>query len=291
MSTVKPNEGRIPLSQLAELCNARAEEFYRHYLPGGRKDGRHWRCSNAWGGSGGSFYGNLTGPHKGKWRDESEDSSGDCFDILVAQFGKERAAQEAMAFLGISGDKPLPKREAPPPEAEVSWQEQPGRKLALRIWNEAQTIQPDTVGALYPDARMGRALEAYPPSMRYLRKCLYREPDKEDRHVPAILFRVDDLSGEFRGIQRVYLAKPDERLKTEHGKKSLGPVRGGAIRFRDPENGVLWVTEGPEKGLALSLVAPDGVGVWAAPGAGMMASLDLPDGLKELIIMADHDAA
>jgi hypothetical protein len=277
------------IKNLADALNKRAEEFARQYLPGGRKDGRHWRCSNVHGGKGNSFYLNLTDQHKGKWRDEAEDSKGDILDLFCIQAGsRECGIHAARAFLGISEDKPLPPRPAPPPEADVPWQQQKSRGWAQDLWKKGEVIVPESKGSFYLDARMGRSLDAYPPCVRFLPKALYcKDPEL---YLPAIVFRVDDVSGVFRGIQRVFLERLDRRLQAPDAKRSLGPVRGGAIRFRDPNHGVLWVTEGPEKGLALWLVAPDGVGVWAAPGAGMMSSLDLPDGLKELVIMADHDA-
>src|SRR3954449_9946297 len=80
----------VHISEIAAASNERALQYAQEFLRGGRKDGRHWRCSNAWGGNGGSFYLNINGRLPGKWRDEADGSHGDVMDLFVLQAGGDK---------------------------------------------------------------------------------------------------------------------------------------------------------------------------------------------------------
>jgi DNA primase len=70
---------------------------------------------------------------------------------------------------------------------------------------------------------------------------------------------------------------------------SLGPIKGASIHLREPgASDCLVVCEGPEDGL--SLLAMLGLPVWVAAGAGNLAALEFPPGIRSIVIGADNDA-
>lgn len=93
------------------------------------------------------------------------------------------------------------------------------------------------------------------------------------------------------GVQRIWLA-PDGRGKAavERPKRSLGQVKGGAIRLAEPEDcGVLVVCEGPEDGLSLARMLE--MPVWVVAGASFLPAMQFPPGVRSIVIGADNDNA
>jgi hypothetical protein len=66
----------------------------------------------------------------------------------------------------------------------------------------------------------------------------------------------------------------------------LGPCRGGAVRLADPGN-VLMIGEGIETCLTAMLAT--GQPAWAALSTSGLRALDLPDGARNVIVLADGD--
>lgn len=106
---------------------------------------------------------------------------------------------------------------------------------------------------------------------------------------PALLAIVRDHAGDPVGLHRIWL-DPTSPAKAalDNPKKSLGSIRGGAIRLF-PAAGFVVITEGIETALAVRTARPD-LPVWAAIAAGHLAECQLPAGIMEILVAADHDA-
>ena len=68
--------------ELSIALAGRAEDVCRHYLPGGRKERRYWRCGDVTGAPGGSLWVHLAGPRVGKWVDAATQERGDLLDLI-----------------------------------------------------------------------------------------------------------------------------------------------------------------------------------------------------------------
>lgn len=100
-----------------------------------------------------------------------------------------------------------------------------------------------------------------------------------------------NVAGDLTGIQRIWLAH-DGRGKADVAKpkRSLGQVKGGAIRLGDLDGtGCLTVCEGPEDGL--SLLDMLGGPVWVAAGASFLPAMQFPPEVRSIVIGADNDPA
>jgi hypothetical protein len=90
-------------------------------------------------------------------------------------------------------------------------------------------------------------------------------------------------------IHRTFLAHDGAgKAPVEPSKMMLGPCSGGAVRLADPGD-VLMVGEGIETCLAATQAT--GHPAWAALSTAGLRSLDLPEDVRDVIVLADGDAA
>lgn len=164
------------------------------------------------------------------------------------------------------------------------------RTAAKWLWDGAQAPE----GTLAERYLHKRAIEIdLPPSMRFHPKIRCREIDD---HLPALLCAFSTLSGEFDGIQRIFLdEKTGGKAPLKANKMTYGTSPGSAIRVGEPEvpndynpfYGELGIAEGPED--ALSAFQMFGLPVWAAGGGERAAYIDLPAPLEALTIWGDNN--
>ncbi|MDK4696620.1 toprim domain-containing protein [Kingella negevensis] len=119
----------------------------------------------------------------------------------------------------------------------------------------------------------------------------------------AMLGLLTDTEDQIRGIQRVYL-QPEKgqwvKAKIKHpqtgealdGKKMLsrftGSTNGASVKLFDEEDGKpLIIAEDIETALAAHELFQ--LPAWAAISAGNMQRLELPQSVKSVLIVADHD--
>lgn len=88
-------------------------------------------------------------------------------------------------------------------------------------------------------------------------------------------------------IHRTFLArKGPGKAPVEPAKMMLGPCRNGAVRLGDPRD-VLMIGEGIET--CLAAMQTTGHPAWAALSTSGLRALDLPDCVRDVIVLADGD--
>jgi hypothetical protein len=88
-------------------------------------------------------------------------------------------------------------------------------------------------------------------------------------------------------IHRTYLARDGGgKAPVDPQKMMLGPCRGGAVRLAKPGD-VLMVGEGIETCLAATQAS--GHPAWAALSTSGLRTLNLPDPVRDVIVLADSD--
>lgn len=130
--------------------------------------------------------------------------------------------------------------------------------------------------------------ESFMKDLRFERKFF----DFESRQWhPAMLAAVRDVSGQLVTLHRTLLTA-DGRKADVHVPKRLmrlpddRTINGCAIRFGEPHE-VLALAEGIET--ALSVVVATGLPCWACICAHGMEVVEIPDGVREVLIFADKD--
>ena len=206
---------------------------------------------------------------KNVWKDFDKGTSGGVLDLIRRQIGGSR--RDALAWmrdeLGIcntpdrkSVSRP---RERTPAERQAE---------ALTFSEESGPIQ-HTPGE---ECLHCRGITIEPPD------CIRYHADKN-----ALVAIVQARDGTFSGIQRIYLTT-DSRGTWHTGKRSLGPVKGGAV-WLTPAAETIQLTESVEDGLALLQLT--GRPTWAVPGAGFMKNFLPPPEVRQVVLCPDNDKA
>ena len=153
--------------------------------------------------------------------------------------------------------------------------------LALKIWAQAQLAQ-GSLAETYLQSR-GIAIPV-PASLRFhpaLRHSSYET-------WPTIVALVTHgKTGHPLAISRTFLS-PDGKTKAPINpqRKMLGPCSGGVVRLCPSVSGLM-VGEGIET--CLSAMQATGRPAWAALSTSGLRSLDLPDSVHEVTVLADRD--
>lgn len=207
-------------------------------------------------------------------------ASGDVLDFVQRAYGV--ALPEAARMLG-AGDVPRLAVAANRESRSAGLITDENRAAARAIWQRATPAAGTLAGAYLHF----RGIDPpYPPEIRFLRL-----PCDNQRPLPCVVLAVRDLAGDVTGIQRIWLRDDGHgKAPVPKPKRSLGTVKGGAIRLGDLDGtGCLTVCEGPEDGLSLREML--GGPVWVAAGASFLPAMQFPPEVRSVVIGADNDPA
>lgn len=199
---------------------------------------------------------------------------GDVLDFIqeVENVGLRDAAERIGNLPAIVRPAPIrpPKREG---ETEAE---------ALRIWRQASPIHA-TLAETY---LRSRGIDCQlPDSLRFARLRYGRRGP----FYPCLIALVASPDNKARGIQRTFLNESGTgKAAVPKPKMSLGRISGGAIRLA-PAAQEMVVCEGLEDGLTLQQEL--GRCVWVAAGVGNLRRMQLPPGVRSVVIGADGDGA
>jgi putative DNA primase/helicase len=154
-------------------------------------------------------------------------------------------------------------------------------KGALAIWNASGPAD----GTLAEGYLASRGLHVPPPSTLRFHPGLKHPSGSDWPAMVALVTRgFDDAP---LAIHRTFLARDGRgKAPVDPQKMMLGPCRGGAVRLA-PAGDVLMVGEGIET--CLAAVQATGDPAWAALSASGLKRLDMPESVRDVIILADGD--
>ena len=171
---------------------------------------------------------------------------------------------------------------------EAQYQEET-TAAALRIWDEAVPLRDDltaTAGDSYLTSR-GLAISFDPQWPDCLRFARLPYPKKPGLH-PALVCRVDDMSGDLCAVWRIFLRSDARKLDVAAPKLGLGPAGGGAVRIggTGPKIGL---AEGLESALGAWNLIGRKYPVWAALSTSGLVGIELPLGIEHVVLFPDGD--
>lgn len=177
-------------------------------------------------------------------------------------------------------------RDQPQTFERVRHQSEPRQntECAKAIWAEGQD-PPGTLAEEYLAARkLHLPLEVLGSVLRFHPRCPWKCDDKFIS-IPCLIaaFTSIDNNDVVTAIHRIRVDRPERWPKTE--RKMLGDVRGSAIKL-DPPGTRLAIAEGVETALAARQL-----GFGATWALGSARNFEPIDGVNELIILGEHDAA
>ena len=209
--------------------------------------------------------------------------TGDVLDFVQRAYSLSmREAAERLC----NGDLPL--IDAPAVGARPSRD----NSFALELWRQAVAIE-NTPAAGY--LRRRGITADLPSSLRYAMLKPPKDSGVAEANgrslLPGMVALVTGPDGEPTGVQRTFLTQDGRKAASQDGKVkfSLGLVRGGAIHLGPALAMGMALTEGVED--ALSLLEMGAPSAWAAAGAGMLPSVELPPAVRSVVIGADGDMA
>jgi DNA primase len=112
---------------------------------------------------------------------------------------------------------------------------------------------------------------------------------KKARPLPALIAACQGADGRVTGVQRIFLQPNGLKALLPRPKLNLGLIRGGSLRLA-AEAAEMIVCEGPEDGLTLQQMLPS-TPVWVALGSGNLSRMELPPGVRRVLVAGDNNAA
>lgn len=172
------------------------------------------------------------------------------------------------------GNLPVVYRPKPPSDDRDTTAE------ARAIWRQAVPIK-GTPAETYLRSR--GLICALPESLRFARLTY----GKRGPQHPCLIALAASADNQVTGIQRTYLnASGTGKASVPKQKLSLGRIRGSAIRLA-PAAAEMVICEGIEDGLTLQQEL--GTATWVSAGVGNLKAMELPAGVRSVIIGADAD--
>lgn len=169
------------------------------------------------------------------------------------------------------------------------------RQALNRVWRESVPVTDRRAepARLYLASRGLAGMTLPSEVIRFHPSLPYYEERKEIGRFPALVAMVTSATGQPVTVHRTYLVKDGTKAPVESPKKLMPypkdrKIVGGAIRLALPGN-VLAVAEGLET--ALAVIKGAGMPTWCAVNASLMERLDVPRGVKRVIVFADKDRA
>lgn len=156
-------------------------------------------------------------------------------------------------------------------------------KAALAIWKATMP----TDGTQVEKYLASRGLHISPPTtLRFHPGLKHPSGSSWPAIVALVTHGADDAP---LAIHRTFLARDGRgKAPVDPQKMMLGPCRGGAVRLA-PSGDLLMVGEGIET--CLAGMQATGYPAWAALSTPGLRALDLPDDIRDVIVLADGDPA
>lgn len=197
----------------------------------------------------------------------------------------------AMRWLGVADLPVVDPADRVRAAAEDDAERRAAIERARGVWEKAVPAA-NTPAEVYARAR--GITVALPTSIRFAMTPSWYDDDTGEcgPDLPAMIGAVVDGANELIGIQRVFLAEGGRRKAAMNKpKRSLGRIKGGALRLRDLDDATeIVVTEGPEDGLSLYQTLPNRA-VWVTLGTALMPEVQYPATVRSIIIAAQNDEA
>jgi putative DNA primase/helicase len=151
------------------------------------------------------------------------------------------------------------------------------------VWGRSESARLTNATGRYLRRRCG--IETFPQALRHVARLLY----ENTQFHPGMVARVSGPTGASVQVYRTYLAEPDQKAPVEVPRKMMfGSVPpGSAVRLAEPCEGRLGIAEGIETAISAGVLFK--MPVWAAIGTTGLSGWVPPDGIKQVVIFADHD--
>jgi putative DNA primase/helicase len=155
--------------------------------------------------------------------------------------------------------------------------------FALAIWQSAMQVEGTLVGTYFAS----RGLRLSPPNTLRFHPGLKHPAGGIWPAMVALVARGSD--GTPLAIHRTFLVRDGAgKAPVDPSRMMLGQCRGGVVRLADPSDSLM-VGEGIET--CLAAMQATGQPTWAALSTSGLRTLDLPNDVRDVVVLADGDEA
>lgn len=294
------------LDALKQALAAHAHTLAQELLPEGRRQGREWYASGSRSPLGEAVSVVTSGAKAGTVLFCVTGKGGSLLDLLMEVHGLSfgEACEEARRLLG------WPAREVsrrPDPAARKAAEDARRAREAAQHQNEADRLRyalsiwegsgpmtyRDQKTVDGPAARylVGRGIKCppggWPPSLR----CRSGLPHPDGLRWLALVARLQDKHGTFRGVWRIYLDRHGldvTKAPVSTPKLGLGVAKGAYVPLSEPSARVA-LCEGIETGFGVMALTQGRRAVYACLSTAGLVNVDLPDEARDVAIYADAD--
>ena len=182
--------------------------------------------------------------------------------------------------------------EAPPASTVKS----PRMTSIEKMWSIAKVIRKNRRDAApvlkYFESRGLKDAEWDDESLRFVPNAFYRSsPEGETERWPALVAAVRKVDGTLVTLHRTFLTEDGRKAPVEEVKKLMAlpegaTINGASIQLEKPGER-LCLAEGIET--ALSVQYATGLPCWCAISANGLKTVEIPEGVKTVLIFADKD--
>lgn len=155
---------------------------------------------------------------------------------------------------------------------------------AVRIISECKSIE----GSIAQTYLYGRGIPPFDTDVLLFHPAL-PYPGKPKPY-PALVCRVDDMSGAVCAAWRIFLRGDGRKADVEQPKMGIGPAGGGAVRIGGMARKI-GLAEGVESALGAWNLIGRKYPVWAALSTSGLVGIELPLGVEHVVIFPDGDAS
>ena len=286
-----PARPRLPKApELSAALAAQAETVCRHYLPDGVRNGAYWLIGDTTGEAGRSLYIHLDGPSRGKWADGATGEYGDLLDLIRAVGAHKSMADAMREATNFLGGRPAP---APAPRETAKTPPTVDSRGLQRMLDRGRAVAPGNAAGRYLD---GRGLDPTGAGGLRFHPEAWVQVDGELREDARAAGPGHDARGQARGGAAALprLPRARRRRSSTRSATAASPAREASGSAIGPPRRIAMV-EGVEDALAvLHVLTPEerqNIAIVASLGSGRVASVALPAGARELILVQDHDDA
>ncbi|AWB33940.1 DUF7146 domain-containing protein [Orrella marina] len=178
-------------------------------------------------------------------------------------------------------------------EQEQAEQWERNRQSLVKLWEGAYPLTQTCAAGIYLDRR-GLCVPNT-DALRFVPRLNYWQDGERVGTYPAMLAAVTDPAGELVTIHRTYLTTEGAKAPVSTVKKlcpAAGVMRGSSIKIgqtsRRPDGRLgIGVSEGIETGIAATMLSD--VSVWPCVSTSGLMGFEVPEGVGNLYIFADHD--
>lgn len=216
--------------------------------------------------------------------------------MLAKRWSLSETADNLAQWLGQATDATRMKERKPPPPPRPKVDPHVAYRRVREVWQGTVPIAHSAaerylLGRGIAPWAISPALRCH-PGLRYTHQNRTTKTSEYLGTYPALIAPVRNVHNELVTLHRIYLTEDGAKAPVPDPKKMMSQFRdlhGAAIRLFPLEGDTLGVAEGIETACAVRTIT--GMPMWAGAFATLLEQIEVPEGIKRVVVWADRDVS